>query len=183
MFKSSSFIKYSIVAFNIILAFSTSAQPWEPGENLVTSALNTEQYTLSSGMDGRWKVSTWIHNKVKSKDTLTITFIPESKANINNFKEVQDRPLQRACANFSTTTINTSPVKNYPSLLWETRCRLNGFDISTIQILISGNDQLFHIKKQWLTKVDSTIYNNWKSQLQNVSVCDTRINNSCPASN
>ena len=73
----------------------------------------------------------------------------------------------------------------YQSLFWETTCILNGTPIQVLQLAISGNDSLYHIRKLWQFKVSDSDYSDWKEQMIQISVCDTRkkhkMKHPCPS--
>jgi hypothetical protein len=167
----------------LIVSSQAISSEWFHGENLLTQPIpNEDGYTKFEKNEPGWKSLLWNSNKNSGKDTYVVNIVTEKLANLEEFRSSQDNPGKRACNSFSSTVLDGSDRNGYSSLLWETVCQINGTEIRSIQLGISGNDSLYHLRKLWKTAVSEEDASLWKSNLNDVSLCDTRSQeHPCPA--
>ena len=53
-------------------------------------------------------------------------------------------------------------------MFWETTCTLDGVFGQILQLAISGNDSLYHIRKLWHIPVDNIVYSAWKEHMNQI---------------
>ena len=153
---------------------------WPFGESLVVEPpLNNSSYAPYTKTEQGWKSSLWQSKTHGGGDSFVVNVINLGEGDVDEFRLSQDFPGKKSCNIFESDTISTKDRNGYKSLFWETNCDLGNLKVKTLQIVIIGNDKLYHIRKLWKRPVSNEEYQNWKNHIDKASVCDTR-KNSCP---
>jgi len=146
------------------------------GENLLVKPPKDSEYKGYHKESGGLKSTTWISNENGTRDTFTVNILSGNRLDLEQFRDIQDKPGKEACSEFSSLNINDSERNGYKSLLWETTCTLNDTPIQIIHLALLGRDSLYHARKLWRIPVEPDIYSRWQKEMEKISVCDTRWN-------
>jgi hypothetical protein len=175
---------FYLFAFIFFTQFALSNELFK-GENLLVEPPSTEIYKAYYKEKNGLKSTTWASIELITKDTFTVNILSGSYSDLNRFRNIQDKPGKKACSKFDSKDIDKFDRNGYQSLFWETTCILNGTPIQALQLAISGNDSLYHIRKLWQFQVSDSDYSDWKEQMIQISVCDTRkkrkMKHPCPS--
>jgi len=163
----------------------TVSQDLFRGENLLVKSPSSEVYKAYYKEKGGLKSTTWASIESSTKDTFTVNILSGSHSDLDRFRGIQDKPGKEACSKFDSKDIDDIDRNGYKSMFWETTCTLDGVFVQILQLAISGNDSLYHIRKLWHIPVDNIVYSEWKEHMNQISVCDTRRkkkkNHPCPS--
>ena len=166
-----------ILVFLVSLASdSLLSQELFRGENLLVKPPKDSEYKGYHKESGGLKSTTWISNENGTKDTFTVNILSGNRLDLEQFRDIQDKPGREACSKFDSSDINESVRNGYKSLFWETYCNLDDASIRIIQLAIRGRDSLYHLRKLWHVPVEPDIYLLWQKKMEKISVCDTRWN-------
>ena len=152
-------------------------------ENLVTPYLeqlnNWDSYVKS---DDEVYSRLWQKPGKGMNDFYSVSVMYNDQSDPVEFRRRLDTPGTEQCDSFSSTTLQYSIKSAYDVVYWETLCAFaDGFTSKNLQMLIGGNDSLYHIIRTWKGDVPVSEVEEWKSNFESVYVCDSRRNNSpCP---
>jgi hypothetical protein len=162
------------LAFLIVLPTLALASDWFKGENLLTNPIPfSEEYELYSKEESGWISRLW-KNKENDGDTYVVNIVEDRRPNLTKFRDSQDAPGKKACSSFSSAVINDDERNGYESVFWETNCMINDVQITSLQLAIAGRDSLYHVRKLWKSSVENDVKENWKDEISQISLCDTR---------
>ena len=103
------------------------------GENLLVKPPDSE-YKGYHKESGGLKSITWISNENGTKDTFTVNILSGNRLELEQFRDIQDKPVREACSKFDSSDITESVRNGYKSLFWKTYCNLdNAFELTLYQ--------------------------------------------------
>lgn len=162
------------ISFFLFLPVLALASEWFKGENLLTNPIPfSEDYELYSKEEPGWVSRLW-KSKDDDGDTYVVNIVEGRRPNLTKFRDSQDAPGKKACSAFSSVVINNDDRNGYESVFWETSCNVNDVQITSLQLAISGRDSLYHVRKLWKTPVENGVKENWRDEISQISLCDTR---------
>jgi hypothetical protein len=161
-----------------------SALAWHEGENLLTPyELSTDEWEVfEKDKDGVYSMM-WQRKGVGFADSFVVQVLHGADETVKKFRRVLDQPGRKSCGSFESEVLDESEVNGYPRLIWMTEC--DGDDGSVVarvvQVVIRGQDSLYHAQKLWRSEVSEEEMTLWRQRLASISVCDTRLaERACP---
>ena len=162
------------IAIISLVAFTASASEWFEGENLLTNpVLDASEYEQLRKDEPGWKSRLW-QRKDDPGDTYVVNIVEGGRTNLAKFRKSQDLPGQQACQSFTSDLLSDDKRNGYKAIFWETKCEIGEAEIKSLQMAIAGRDSLYHVRKLWKSPVKSEVFEMWKSELSEISLCDTR---------
>lgn len=148
------------------------------GENLITDANDRSPllsgYEYSEGSTARFIRQVWQHPESGMGDSFSYTIFYEGKRDIVRFREIRDLPGRTNCQDFSSVIHDDARRNGYRSLFWETRCQLESEYLQTIELVISGKENTYHLFKMWRSPAPVDDTTAWRELINATIVCDTR---------
>ena len=164
------------IPFVLLIVFPALAlsSEWFEGENILTNPIPfSEDYELYSKEEPGWVSRLW-KNKENDGDTYVVNIVEGRAPNLAKFRDSQDAPGKGACSSFSSVVLSDDDRNGYKSVFWETNCIMDDVEITSLQLAIGGRDSLYHVRKLWKTPVENGVKENWRSEISQISLCDTR---------
>jgi hypothetical protein len=147
-----------------------------PGENLITPFEPSvyDGYTEYIKKESGYTSYLWQSDEHGFDDHYVVNVVKGKRDSVRTFRDSQDEPGKRSCKRFKSEMLFSRSRNGYPAELWQTTCELKEMRITTIQLAISGSDNLYHIRKLWRIPVTHEEASVWVENLDKIIVCDTR---------
>ena len=117
----------------------------------------------------------WKRKSVEQLDAYSIAIVSQGDLSPFEWQEIVDKPGRESCDSFQRVPLERSEQDGLPSVFWRTECyKGDVLEAQIIQLVIAGNDSLYHVQKIWRGRVSSTDRDEWIARLATVYVCDTR---------
>ena len=123
----------------------------------------------------------WQSDERGFADHYVVNIVQVPRDDVGAFRGSQDKPGRSSCDSFSSETLDSDNRNGYSAEMWKTKCEVREIAITTIQLAIAGNDNLYHLRKLWKVPITDGEVSEWVKMFENVSVCDTRTEeHPCP---
>lgn len=154
------------------------------GENLITPyKLDAGKWDVLQKNEPGLKSMMWRSKDKGMGDAYVVNIYSGSIEALGYIREVQDAPGKERCGSFQSIDLKPIPNQSYESILWRTVCSTGeNFKAQILQLVIKGNDSVYHLQKIWRGDVSESEMNEWINTFTKVYLCDTRKpEKACPA--
>ncbi|VAW91992.1 hypothetical protein MNBD_GAMMA21-1179 [hydrothermal vent metagenome] len=122
-------------------------------------------------------------NKGGEEILMTLVIYHDGGESVEGIKRAEEGNYKDSCVDYSSNTINETVENGYKSITWKIICKTkSNFAATVLHKGITGNDAIYVIQKIWKTDVSSRSEEAWSRYLNEIYVCDSRLEKSpCPA--
>ncbi len=177
-------LKYALFLLFPAFAFADDLQH---GENLIThfdeSFEDYQNYRPYSFHEHGSEMTLWKSHDHGFSDQYAVNISKLESRDLKQFKQNQDKPAEKNCTTFSSESLSSEPVNGYDSLSWLTRCEHEGKVMTSVQMIIAGEEKLYHLRKLWKNPVSEEKLATWTTLLAQTKLCDAnKPGHACPES-
>lgn len=99
-----------------------------------------------------------------------------------DFRQLMDSAGIAQCDNYRSDEIYLPPNNRYPTLFWLFSCdNINGTKARILHLIMQGEDNFYHLQKNWQYQFTDADIAAWKSQFSGAYLCNTYDNPpTCP---
>lgn len=150
------------VGENIIIPFDESIADWQ-------------EFTLD---DGRYQFTLWQSPQQGFADSYSLSVgydEVKTSTEMTEFRELMDAAGKSQCDNYSSKEIDYENSTSYPALFWLFDCQnIDGSKAKILHLIIQGNDNFYHLQKNWQYDFSESKVIKWQAQLAGTYVCNTQ---------